>query len=96
MPPAAHALLETHRLRIASQPLGIARIDAAAEAIVLQFVPDPPIEPAAIVRLIQQRRDVKLAGPDRLRFTIATPDLDARLSRIREILAGLRSKAAAA
>jgi len=96
LPEATRALVETHRLRIASQPLGIARIDAAAEAIVLQFVPDPPIEPAAIVRLIQQRRDVKLAGPDRLRFTIATPDLDARLSRIREILAGLRSKAAAA
>ena len=94
LPEAARALVETHRLRIASQPLGIARIDAAAEAIVLQFVADPPIEPAAIIRFIQSRRDVRLAGPDRLRFTISTPDLEARLSRIREILAGLRARAA--
>ncbi len=96
LPEAARALVETHRLRIASQPLGISRIDAAAEAIVLQFVPDPPIEPAAIIRFIQSRRDVKLAGPDRLRFTLSTPDLDSRLQRIREILAGLRGKAATA
>ena len=95
LPEAARALVETHRLRIASRPLGIARIDAAAEAIVIQFVPDPPIDPAAIIRLIQSRRDVRLAGPDRLRFTLSTPDLDARVRRIREILAGLVDKAAA-
>ncbi len=94
LPEAARALVETHRLRIASQPLGIARIDATAEAIVVQFVPEPPIEPGAIIRFAQSRRDVKLAGPDRLRFTLPTSDLDTRLQRIREILAGLRDKAA--
>jgi transcription-repair coupling factor (superfamily II helicase) len=93
LPEAARALVETHRLRIDSQPLGIARIDAASEAIVVQFVPHPPIDPAAIIRFIQSRRDVKLAGPDRLRFTLSTPDLAARLQRIREILAGLVDKA---
>ena len=93
LPEAARALVETHRLRIDSQPLGIARIDAASEAIVVQFVPNPPIDPAAIIRFIQSRRDVKLAGPDRLRFTLSTPDLAARLQRIREILAGLVDKA---
>jgi transcription-repair coupling factor (superfamily II helicase) len=95
LPEPAHALLETHRLRIASQPLGIARIDAATEAIVVQFVPEPPIEPAAIIRFIQGRRDAKLAGPDRLRFTLATPDLATRVKRIGEILVGLGGKAAA-
>jgi transcription-repair coupling factor (superfamily II helicase) len=95
LPEAAHALLETHRLRIASQPLGIARIDAAAESIVVQFVPEPPIEPAAIIRFIQSRRDARLAGPDRLRFTLATPDLAARVKRVGEILVGLSGKAAA-
>ena len=47
LPDAARALVDTHRLRIASRPLGIARIDAAADAIVVQFVPDPPIDAAS-------------------------------------------------
>jgi len=86
LPEPARTLLETHRLRIASRPLGVARIDAAADTVVVQFAPDPPLEAAAIIRFIQSRRDVKLAGPDRMRFAIATPDLAARVQKVREIL----------
>ena len=89
MPEAAQALIETHRLRLLGQPLGIAKIDASAETVVLQFVPQPPLPPERIIAFIQSRRDVKLAGPDRLRFTIATSDLKSRVQRIREIIAGL-------
>ena len=86
LPDAARALIETHRLRILSKALGIAKIDAASEAIVLQFGPNPPIDAAKIIRLIQSRRDVKLSGQDRLRFTLHTPDLAARVQKIREIM----------
>ena len=89
LPEAARALIETHRLRVQSTELGIARIDAASETIVLQFIPSPPISPEQILRFIQSRRDVRLAGPDRLRFTIRTPDLASRVQRIREILKAL-------
>ncbi len=89
LPEAARTLVETHRLRIVSKPLGVAKIDAAPDTIVVQFVAAPPIDAGAIIRFIQSRRDVKLAGPDRLRFTIATPDLPARVQRIREILDSL-------
>ncbi|HLT25355.1 MAG TPA: transcription-repair coupling factor [Zeimonas sp.] len=89
LPDAARTLLETHRLRIASRPLGIAKIDAAADTIVVQFVPDPPLDAAALIRFIQSRRDVRLAGPDRLRFTIATPDLAARIQQVRAIVDAL-------
>ena len=82
-------LIETHRLRIQSQPLGIVRIDAAAEAIQFQFVPSPPIPPERIIRFIQSRRDAKLAGPDRLRLTVASTDLASRLARIREVIKAL-------
>src|SRR5690606_13461280 len=91
----ARTLIETHRLRIASRPLGIAKIDAAADTIMLQFVPDPPLDAAAPIRFIQSRRDVKLAGPDRLRFTIATPDLAARVQQVRTILEALAKLAPA-
>jgi transcription-repair coupling factor (superfamily II helicase) len=89
LPEPARALIETHRLRILGQPLGIARIDATAEAIQIQFVPSPPIPPERIIRFIQSRRDARLAGPDRLRLTLATADLAARVQRIREVLKAL-------
>jgi len=94
LPEAARALFDTHRLRIASAPLGIVRIDASGESIVMQFKPDPPIDAAHIIRFIQSRRDAKLSGQDRLRFAVATPDAAARVQRIREILQGLAGKAA--
>ena len=55
----------------------------------MQFVPDPPIPPERIIRFIQSRRDVKLSGQDRLRFTVRTDDLAQRVQRIREILKAL-------
>jgi transcription-repair coupling factor (superfamily II helicase) len=89
LPEAARALVETHRLRILSSPLGVSRIDASDEAIALQFVPQPPIPPEQIIRFIQSRRDAKLSGPDRLRITLRTADLAARVQRLREILKAL-------
>jgi transcription-repair coupling factor (superfamily II helicase) len=89
LPEPARALIETHRLRILSAPLGVARIDAAAEAVVMTFVPNPPLPPEKIIRFIQSRRDVKLSGQDRLRFTLKTPDLAQRVQRLREILKAL-------
>ena len=89
LPEAARALVETHRLRILSSPLGVSRIDASDEAIALQFVPQPPIPPERIIRFIQSRRDAKLSGPDRLRLTLRTEDLAARVQRLRDILKAL-------
>jgi transcription-repair coupling factor (superfamily II helicase) len=89
LPDAARALIDTHRLRILCLPLGVSRIDASAETIVLQFVPSPPIPPERIIRLIQTRKDARLAGPDRLRFTIKTPEPAQRILRLREILKAL-------
>jgi len=86
LPDPARALIETHRLRLQSQPLGIVKIDASSEAIAIQFVPRPPIPPERIIKFIQSRRDAKLAGPDRLRLTVSSTDLASRLQRIREVL----------
>jgi transcription-repair coupling factor (superfamily II helicase) len=89
LPEAARALIDTHRLRILSSPLGVSRIDASAETIVLQFVPQPPIPPERIIRFIQSRRDAKLSGPDRLRLAVRTDDLAQRVQRLREIVKAL-------
>ena len=85
LPGAARALIDSHRLRLASKPLGIVRIDASDMAIQLQFVPKPPIDPMKIIKLIQTKRNYKLAGPDRLRIEANTDDVTARVALIKEV-----------
>ncbi len=85
LPGAARALVDSHRLRLAGKPLGIARIDASESAIQLQFVPKPPIDPMKIIKLIQTKRNYKLAGPDRLRIEATTDNLAARVTLIKDI-----------
>jgi len=81
--------LASHRLRLLGKPLGIARIDASENAILLQFVPNPPLEPARIIKLIQTKRNYKLAGQDRLRIEVKLPELKARVAEIRRVFAEL-------
>jgi transcription-repair coupling factor (superfamily II helicase) len=85
-PEPVKCLLETHRLRIAAKPLGIAKIDAGPESATLQFVPNPPIDPARIIQLVQTSKTYKLSGQDRLRVTAAMPDVAARATRLRAVL----------
>ena len=89
LPDPARALLDSHRLRILGKPLGIARIDATDIAMQLQFVPNPPIDPMKIIKLIQTRRNYKLAGQDRLRIEAPLPDLKTRVAAIREAFSQL-------
>jgi transcription-repair coupling factor (superfamily II helicase) len=84
-------LLETHRLRIAAKPLGIAKIDAGPESATLQFVPNPPIDPTRIIRLVQTRKGYRLSGQDRLRIEASMPEVSARATRLRDVLKELGS-----
>ena len=68
LPPQAQSLIETHRLRIAAAPLGIRKIDTGANAVTLQFIPNPPVDAIKIIDLVQKNRQIKLAGQDRLRI----------------------------
>jgi len=89
LPEQARALVESHRLRILGKPLGIARIDATDTAVQLQFVPNPPIEPMKVLKLVQSRRDYKLAGQDRIRIEAAMPDAQTRVAAIRRVFTEL-------
>ncbi len=88
-PEPAQCLLETHRLRIESKAFGISRIDAGPESLVLQFVPNPPVDPAKIIRLVQTRKGYKLSGPDRLRIEASMPDVAARAAKLRALFKDL-------
>ena len=89
LPNPTRALIDCHRLRIAAKPLGITRIDASADNIQVQFIPNPPIDPARIIKFIQSRKDARLAGPDKLRLSMPVSDLAQRVTRVREVLKAL-------
>jgi len=52
----------------------------------LQFIPNPPIDPARIIKLVQSRKTYKLGGQDRLRVEAAMPDVAARVTQARAVL----------
>jgi transcription-repair coupling factor (superfamily II helicase) len=85
MPAQTQALIETHRLRLAGKPLGVAKLDAGASSIALQFVPKPPIDPLVIIKLIQSDRSFKLAGQDKLTWQKATATLKERVAAVKEL-----------
>ena len=89
LPDATRALIDSHRLRLLGKLLGIAKIDASENVIQLQFVPNPPIEPIKIIKLIQSKKNYKLAGQDRLRIELKTPDLKTRVAEIRRVFSEL-------
>jgi transcription-repair coupling factor (superfamily II helicase) len=85
LPVATRALIDSHRLRLAGKVLGIARIDASETTIQLQFIPKPPIDPMKIIKLIQTKRNFKLAGQDKLRIEASTADVAARVALIKQV-----------
>jgi transcription-repair coupling factor (superfamily II helicase) len=91
LPESVSALIETHRLRVLAKSVGINKIDAHADAAVLQFIDQPPIEPAKIIELIQQNRHIKLHGQNKLRISAAMPDLSARVGQVKSTIRALRS-----
>jgi transcription-repair coupling factor (superfamily II helicase) len=93
LPAQAQCLIETHRLRLLGKPLGVAKLDAGPQAILLQFVKNPPIEPLTIIRLIQTDRAYKLAGPDKLGWTKATTTLKERTATVKDLFKRLGSGA---
>jgi transcription-repair coupling factor (superfamily II helicase) len=86
LPSQASALLDTHRLRILAKPLGIAKIDASSSGILLQFIPNPPIDPIKIIQMIQSKPGCKLAGPDRLKVSREMPEVKNRVEEIVRLL----------
>ena len=89
LPEAARALIETHRLRLAAEKLGVKKIDASGDLVVLTFVPDAPIDPARLIRLLQREKNMRLAGPEKLRIEVKTASLDTRLQQLRDVFRAL-------
>ncbi|MBS1156384.1 MAG: transcription-repair coupling factor [Proteobacteria bacterium] len=90
LPDAARVLLDCHRLRMLAKPLGIQKIDAADSAIVITFAKTTPVEPFTILKLIQSKKNYKLAGPEKLRVEGNWPEAILRVVRVKEIMNELK------
>ncbi len=91
LPDAVKALVETHRLRVSAKAVGIIKIDAHAESATLQFEPKPPIDPIRIIDLVQKSKNIKLSGQDKLKITVAMPDLSSRVLQLKSTIRALTS-----
>jgi len=89
LPPQAQTLIDTHRLRVLSEPYGVIKVDAAPGVINITFKPNPPVEPLQIIHLIQKNKHIKLAGNDKLRIERDLPDPKARAQMVRDVLRSL-------
>ncbi len=95
LPPQAQTLIDVHRLRTLSQPYGVVKVDAAPGVIHITFKPQPPVEPMAIIGLIQKNKHIKLAGNEKLRIERELPDPQARAQMVRDVLRSLGQPMAA-
>src|SRR5471032_406123 len=86
LPDATRVLLECHKLRIQGAPLGVLKIDASAGGIVVQFVPQPPVDPKRVLQLVQSSRIYRLPGPDRVRIEMKHEDMKMRSNEVRQFL----------
>jgi transcription-repair coupling factor (superfamily II helicase) len=89
LPEPGRALIETHRLRLLAEQLGVKKIDASGEAMAISFVPNAPIDPKRLIALLQKERTMRLAGPERLRIEQKTPTLEARVQVLRGVFKAL-------
>jgi transcription-repair coupling factor (superfamily II helicase) len=86
LPDPARVLLECHKLRIQGAPLGVQKIDAAPSGIMVQFIPEPPVDARKVLALVQSNRIYRLPGPDRVRIDMKHDDLKQRSNEVRQFL----------
>ena len=89
LPTQAQTLMDVHRLRVLTQPYGVIKVDATPAVTLVTFKPNPPIDPMAIIHLIQKNKHIKLAGNDKLRIEKALPDVHDRVQLVRDVLRNL-------
>ena len=79
LPPPAQSLIRIAKLKLTARAIGIRRLDLGPQGGSVTFEERNAIEPATVVRLMQQApREYRLEGPLRLRVTRAMPTEETR------------------
>jgi transcription-repair coupling factor (superfamily II helicase) len=96
LPAQGQTLFDTHRLRVLAKPYGVQKIDAGPKTMSLTFKPNPPIDAANIIALVQKNRHIKLAGNEKLRIEREIAEPAQRAAFMRDLLRSLGRPAAQA
>lgn len=73
LPEPTERLFDVHRLRILSQPLGISKMNLTEKMMAVEFKADTPIEPLAIIQLLQSNDEYRMNGNLGLKQMFQTP-----------------------
>jgi len=84
--PAVDNLFRVTGLRLQADALGIKRIDFTRQGGVVEFRPQPNVEPIKVIRLIQSTPHYRLEGQDKLRLRKDLPDEAARFTELDTLL----------
>lgn len=93
LPTPANTLIETHRLRLYCEHLGIERIEATEAVIIVTFASKPHFEPMHLIELMQKSRDMRMSGPTKLKIERSTPTIESRLAYLRGFVKQLDGQA---
>ncbi|MCC6206925.1 MAG: transcription-repair coupling factor [Gammaproteobacteria bacterium] len=97
LPDPAKHLFEVAQLKLTAVPLGVRKIELTAEAGRIVFGPEPQIDSARLITLIQKQPDrYRLHGGDRLQFKYPATDLPGRLQATYNLLARITPDKASA
>ncbi|WP_370978504.1 transcription-repair coupling factor [Agaribacterium sp. ZY112] len=87
LPEPLKNLFRVSRLRLASDKLGISRIEGNARGGKIEFSAETQVDPLAIVKLVQtQPQNYKLVGANQLQFMIASDNADKRIKTVNTLL----------
>jgi len=91
LPTPIKNLFRVTGLKLLAMPIGVKKIEAGPKGGRIVFGPEPKVDSARLVRLIQQQPQVyKLDGKDKLRFIKELPDVEARAAAIEALLEKVR------
>ena len=87
LPIPVKTLFRVTELKLRAMPVGVKKIEAGPKGGRIVFGPEPKVDAAKLVRLIQQQPKVyKLDGKDKLRFIKDLPDAETRAMEVERLL----------
>ena len=90
LPEPVKNLFRVTGLKLRATPVGVKKIEAGPKGGRIVFGPEPKVDPAKLVGLIQQQHRVyKLDGKDKLRFIKELPDAATRVAEVESLLEGI-------
>ncbi len=91
LPESAKALFRITALKLRAVPLGIRKIDVGHGGGRILFAPEPDIDAAKLVELLQTRpAEYRLDGPEKLRLVMDLEEPNRRFAEIENLLETLR------